>query len=100
MNTSIMFVVHVLAAEAVLVAVLHEASTRVDHEDAASGVGVLLVEHQDAGRDAGAVEEVRGQADDALDEALADEVAADVGLGVAQARNAQATLEYAISSMC
>ena len=29
--------------------------------------GVLLVEHDDAGRDAGAVEEVRRQADDALD---------------------------------
>ena len=29
--------------------------------------GVLLVEHDDAGRDAGAVEEVGGQADDALD---------------------------------
>ena len=39
--------------------------------------GVFLVEHDDAGRDAGAVEEVGGQADDALDVAPADDVLAD-----------------------
>ena len=57
----------VLGAQAVLVAILAEAPTGVDHEDAAAGVGVLLVDDQDAGGDAGAVEEIRGQADDALD---------------------------------
>jgi hypothetical protein len=36
-------------------------------------VGVLLVEHHDAGRDAGAIEQVRRQADDALDVAALDE---------------------------
>jgi len=35
-------------------------------------VGVLLVDDDDAGGDAGAVEEVRGQADDALEIAGAD----------------------------
>ena len=54
--------VNVLRAQAVLVSVLEEALARVDHEDAAAGVGVLLVEDQDAGGNAGAVEEVGGQA--------------------------------------
>ena len=60
----------------------------VDHEDALAGVGVLLVDDDDAGGDAGAVEQVGGQADDALDVALADEVAADVGLGIAAEQHA------------
>ncbi len=59
--------VDVLVAQAVLVAVLDEALGGVDHEDALAGGGVLLVEHDDAGGDAGAVEEVGRQADDALD---------------------------------
>ena len=80
--------VDVLGAQAVLGAVLHEAGAGVDHEDALAGVGVLLVDDDDAGGDAGAVEEVGGQADDALDVALADEVAADVGLGVAAEQHA------------
>ena len=74
---------NVLGAEAVLGAVLHEALASVDHEDAFAGVGVLLVDDDDAGGDAGAIEEVGGQADDALDVAFADQGAADVGLGVA-----------------
>ncbi len=67
--------VDVLGAETVLVAVLHEALRGVDHEDALAGMGVLLVEHDDAGRDAGAVEEVRRQADDALDVAALHDLA-------------------------
>jgi hypothetical protein len=51
-------------------------------------VGVFLVDDDDAGGDAGTVEEVGGQADDALDVALADEIAADVGLGVAPEQDA------------
>ncbi len=80
--------VDVLRAQAVLGAVLHEAAAGVDHEDALAGVGVLLVDDDDAGGDAGAVEQVGGQADDALDVALADEIAADVGLGVAAKQHA------------
>ena len=60
----------------------------VDHEDALAGVGVFLVDDDDAGGDAGAVEQVGGQADDALDVALADQVAADVGLGIAAEQHA------------
>ena len=64
--------VDVLLAQAVLGAVLHEAAAGVDHEDALAGVGVLLVDDDDAGGDAGAIEQVGRQADDALDVSLAD----------------------------
>ncbi len=78
----------VLLAEAVLVAVLHEALGGIDHEDALAGGGVFLVEHDDAGRDAGAVEEIGGQADDALEVAASGRVAADDGLGIAAEEDA------------
>jgi hypothetical protein len=58
--------VDVLRAQPVLVAVLDEALAGVDHEDALAARR-LLVQHHDAGRDAGAVEQVGRQADDALD---------------------------------
>ena len=69
--------VEVLGAEAVLVAVFDEALGGIDHEDALAGGGVFLVEHEDAGRDARAVEQIRRQADDALDVAAPDDLAAD-----------------------
>ena len=50
--------------------------------------GVLLVEHDDAGGDAGAVEEVGRQADDALDVAACGRGSADVGLGIAAEQHA------------
>ena len=50
--------------------------------------GVLLVEHDDAGRDAGAVEEVGRQADDALDVAALEQLPADRGFGVAAEQDA------------
>ena len=78
----------VLLAQAVLVAVLDEALGGVDHEDALAGGGVFLVEHHDAGGDAGAVKEVGGQADDALEIAGADELLADDGLGIAAEEHA------------
>ena len=78
----------VLGAEAVLGAVFYIARAGVDHEDAFAGVGILLVYHDDAGRDAGAVKEIGGQADDGLDVALANEIAADVGLGIAPEEDA------------
>ena len=73
----------VLGAQAVLVAVLQEPLRRIDHEDALASCRVLLVENDDARRDPRAVEQVRGQADDALDVAAPDNLAADVRLGVA-----------------
>ena len=80
--------VDVLGAQAILVAVLDEALGGIDHEDAFAAGGVLLVQHDDAGGDAGAVEEVRGQADDALDDAALDEAAADDTLGIASEEDA------------
>src|SRR5215470_8139901 len=54
--------VDVLGAQAVLGAVLHVATAGVDYEDALARVGVLLVNDDDAGGDASAVEQVGGQA--------------------------------------
>ena len=62
----------VLFAEAVFRAVLHEALRGVDHKDALAGGSVFLVEHEDAGRDARAVKEIRRQADDGLEVARAE----------------------------
>ena len=75
--------VDVLRAEAVLGAVLEEAPARIDHEDPGACGGVFLVDDHDAGRDARAVEEVGGQADDSLDESTPDEIPAYIGLLVA-----------------
>jgi hypothetical protein len=80
--------VDVHGAEAVFVAVFEVAGAGVDREDAFAGVGVLLVDDDDAGGDAGAVEEVGGEADDAFDVSPADEIAADFGFGVASEEDA------------
>ena len=78
----------VLGAQTVLVAVLEEALAGVNHEDAGASVSLLLVDDQDAGWDAGAVEQVGGQADEALEQAAPDELAADSGLLVATKQDA------------
>ena len=80
--------VNVLLAQAVLGAALPESLGGVDHEDALAAGGVSLVEHHDAGGDAGAIEEVGGQADDALEIAGADELPADRGLRIATEEDA------------
>ena len=77
------YLVDVHRAKTVLVSVLKVARAGVDHEDAFSGVGVFLVDDDDAGGNAGSVEEVCWQADDALDLALADECTANVGFRIA-----------------
>ena len=58
--------VEVLLAEAVLRAVLFEALAGINHEDALTRLGVLFVQHEDAGGDASAVKEIGRQADDGL----------------------------------
>src|SRR5690606_33831145 len=80
--------VDVLGAEPVLGTVLPEAAAGVDHEHAFAPDGTRFVDDDDAGGDAGPVEEVLREADDALDEAAADELAADGGLGVATEEDA------------
>jgi hypothetical protein len=81
-SASIGFDRRFLLPSLVLVAILAVAFAGVDHEDAFSGVGFFLVDDDDAGGDAGAVEEVGGQAYDAFDVASADQIAADFAFGV------------------
>ena len=80
--------VQVALAEAVFVAVFDEALAGIDHEDAAAGRGVFLVEDEDAGGDAGAVKEIGRQADDAFQDAGANELFADDALGIAAKEDA------------
>ena len=75
--------VEILSPQSVLVAVLEEVLAGVNHEDAGASVSILLVNNQNAGGDAGAVESIGGQADDALDHALPDELPTDIRLSVA-----------------
>ena len=78
----------VLRTQAVLGAFLHEALAGIDHEDALTARGALLVDDDDAGGNAGAVEDVGRQADDALDVALANEIAPNLALRIAPEQNA------------
>jgi hypothetical protein len=80
--------VDILGTKPVLWAVFHEAAAGVDHEYAPAGVSVLFVDDNDAGGDAGTVKQVRGQSDDALDVAPANQCSADVGLSVAPEQHA------------
>ena len=80
--------VEVLLAEAVLRAVLLESLGGINHEDALAGGGVFLVEHKDAGGDAGAVKEIGGQTDDGFQVTRADELLADDGLRIAAEEHA------------
>lgn len=79
--------VDVLRPQAVLVAVVDEATASIDHKNAAVAKSApsraFLVQHQNAGGDAGAVEQVGGQADDALDETLLDDAGANSRFGPA-----------------
>ena len=80
--------VDILRAKAVHRAVLHEALAGGDEEDAFAGVSVFLVDGDDAGGNAGAVEQVGGQPNDSLDVATADEIAANLALGIATEEDA------------
>jgi len=75
--------VDVLFAKPVLGAVLDEPIGGVDEEDAFAGSGVLFIQHDDAGGNAGPVEEVGGKPDDRFDQAAGEQVLADDGLRVA-----------------
>ncbi len=79
---------YILFAKPVLVAVLDEPFGGVDEEDAFAGGGVLFVQHDDAGGNAGTVKEVGRKADDRLDQAAGEQVLADDGLRVAAKEDA------------
>jgi hypothetical protein len=80
--------VDVLLPRAILVAVLNEGLGGVDHEDARAGGSVLLVEHDDAGGDAGTIKQVGREADDGFEVTRADQLLADNGLGIATEEDA------------
>ena len=76
----------VLVRELVLAFAFHEVLGGVDEEHV---VGLLaLLEHEDADRDAGGVEQVRGQADDGVDVAVLEQLGADAFLGAAPEQHA------------
>ena len=58
---------NILLPQAVFVAVFHEAFAGIDHEDAAARVAVFLINHDDAGGDASAVEEVGPETNHRID---------------------------------
>lgn len=80
--------VNVALAQAVLVAVLGEAAGGVDHEHRALGAGPGFVEHDDRGGNAGAIEEIGGQADDRLNVAALEDLLAQFGFLVAPEEDA------------
>ena len=89
--------VDVLLAQPVLVAIFDKAFAGIDHKQALAAVAVgldgalvrrLFVDDYDAGRNAGAVEEVGRQADNALDKALFEQILADARLGIATKQHA------------
>ena len=80
--------VHVLRAQPVLVAVLDEAPAGVDHEDAFAARTSRLVQHHDAGRNAGAVEQVGRQTHQRQDHALLHQLLADGAFSAAAEQHA------------
>ena len=75
--------VEVLLAQPVFWAILLEALGGINHEDAFACGGVFLVQHKDAGRDAGAEKEIGWQTDDGLEVAGADELLANDAFRIA-----------------
>ena len=75
--------VDVLLAQAVLVAILDKSLAGINHENTPASSGILLVEHQNTGRDAGAIEEVGWQADDPLENTGTDKLLTNDSLGIA-----------------
>ena len=75
--------VDVLVAQAVFRAVFDEAFGGIDHENAFARGGVLFIQHQDAGGNAGAIKQVGRQADDGLEVAGAHQPLANHRLGIA-----------------
>ena len=80
--------VNILLAQAVFLAILAKAFGCIDHKDGSAAGGLGLIEHNDTGRNAGAVKEVGRQADDALDHAALDQIAADDAFGIAAKQHA------------
>ena len=79
--------VDVPLTKAVLVAVLNEVMAGINHKDTLALGGISLIDDDNAGRDTGAIKQVGGQADDALDIALVNNSFADSRLRIATEQN-------------
>ena len=73
--------------QAVLIAVLNEVVAGINHKDTLALGGISLIDDDNAGRDTGAIKQVGGQADDALDIALVDNGFTDGCLCIATEQN-------------
>ena len=79
--------VDILFPQAVFVAVFDIALAGIDDKDGFAAGSILFINHYDAGGDAGAVEEIGRQANDAFDVAAFDDILANLGLGIASEKN-------------
>ena len=79
---------NILAAQAVFIAVFGKAFAGIDHKDAAASVRVLFINHDNTGRNAGAIKQVGRQTDNAFDVALFNQVFTNARFGVATEQNA------------
>ena len=74
---------NILAAQAVFITVFDIAFAGVDHEDAFATGRLFLVQHDDAGRNAGSVEQVGRQPDNSFDITFFNQISANFGFGIA-----------------
>ena len=74
--------VQVTLPETILVAVFDEAFAGINHEDPFAGGRIFLIDHEDAGRNAGAVKEIGRETDDPFQKAGAHKLGANHRLGI------------------
>ena len=74
---------NVLFSQTVFVAVLHIAFAGVNHENAGTISSILLIQHQDTGRNSCAIEQVSRQTNNAFNITPVNDLFADVSLGIA-----------------
>ena len=72
--------VNILLTQAVFVTVFYKTFRGVDHKDAFAVVGVFLIQHNNAGRDTGAIKKIRRQPNDAFNVSPVNNIFADLGL--------------------
>lgn len=88
---------NVLGAQAIFIAVFNKALTGIDHKDALltlaisverSELGIFFIDDNNACRDTRAVEQVSGQANDAFDITLFEQIFTNTRFGIATEQNA------------
>ena len=73
---------NVARTQPILRPLFHEPIRGIDHKNTLTSLRPFLIDQHNARRDAGAIEQVGRQAKDAFDVSLANEIAANVGLGI------------------